>query len=113
MRNYAKEDILNKLTELTLLQPIRYRILSDGNGVVESEILWREDCIELRDRLLEALKMATNFERNPASSDKDTCPKCGGTGVDQKATDEMRASGCSIDDKARVRCSLCNGEGWW
>lgn len=39
-----------------------------------------------------------------------TCPKCTGSGRNDPATRELRAKG-DIDDKAYVRCTLCNGEG--
>lgn len=54
--------------------------------------------------------MTTNKTSRATIYPLETCPKCGGSGVNGQATDEMRAKGL-IDDRAYVRCTLCNGEG--
>ena len=38
------------------------------------------------------------------------CPKCNGTGVDEKQTMQARRRG-AVDNKSYIRCWNCNGNG--
>jgi DnaJ-class molecular chaperone len=40
----------------------------------------------------------------------ETCPKCSGSGRDEKATQKLKEKG-DISPYGHIRCSLCNGEG--